>query len=331
MKYLGYYMDKVGATRLFPRKLVIIEADGKKKALSEALGSNYKVVATSGSFLSSPLGAIRKDNMYRPAYEWRGDDADEQRLTKEKIESILDEITDPAFDDIFLATDDDFMGETIAWHLSKLYDKKHADKPVEFKRVRLRSLDKATVDEAFGAPVTLDKNRVHSEVAREVADNVGSNLMTQAMMAQVPLSESDFIRDGLRRNFISPIEDNRKVKFGRVKRASIELLYSYTQHQIQTLDNKTVSGVKVTVNGMDIDGVLSRPESIGKPLPSLSDASDIIWKQTSETVDEYIKLPVPEANTLGVLKYAFSYHDIPIKQAYDTLTALYEGVVKDGE
>jgi hypothetical protein len=329
MKYLGYYMNKVGAKRLFPRKLVIIEADGKKRALSEALGPDYKVVATNGSFLSSRFGTVHKDNKYRPTYEWMGGNADEQRMTKDKIESILDEVTDPAFDDIFLATDDDFMGETIAWHLIKLYDKKHADKPIEFKRVRLRGLDKATVNEAFDAPVTLDVNRVHSEVAREVADNVGSSLMTQAMKAQAPLFESDFIRDGLRRNFISPIEGKRKVGFGRVKRASMELLYNYTQHQIETLDNKTVSGVKVTVNGMIIDGVLSRPRSIKKQLPD--DVSDTIWKQTSETVDEYIKLPVPEANTLGVLKYAFSYCDIPVKEAYDALTALYEGVVKDGE
>lgn len=331
MKYLGYYMHKIGAKRLFPRQLVIIEADGKQKSLSETLGPDYKVVATGGSFLNSSFGAISKENKFRPAYEWMGCDPDEKRQTKEKIESILDEISDPAFDDIFLATDDDFMGETIAWHLTKLYAKKHADKPIEFKRVRLRGMDNQSINDAFDAPATLDVNRVNAEVARESADNLGSKLMTQAMTSQPGLLDSDFIRDGLKRNFISPKKGQRKKAFGRVKHASMELLYRYTQRQIERLDNKAFSGVKVTVNGMEIQGVLSRPRGIEKPLPLFSEVSNIKWTQTGEMVDEYIKVPVPEANTLGVLKYAFSNQDIPIKDAYDALTALYEGVVKDGK
>ncbi|EOB3567825.1 AAA domain-containing protein [Vibrio vulnificus] len=331
MKYLGYYMHKVGAKRLFPRKLVIIEADGKKNALSEVLGPDYQVVATSGSFLSSRFGSVSKYNQYRPNYEWIGKSPDEQQQTRERIESILDEIADPDFDDVFLATDDDYMGETIAWHLTKLYAKKHADKPIEFKRVRLRGMDSESINTAFETPATLDLNRVHAEVAREVADNMGSHLMTQAMKIQASLSDSDFIQTGLKRNLISPIKGNRKDSFGRVQRASVELLYRYTQRQIKMLDNKAISGVKVTVNGMEIQGVLSRPESLGNPLPLLSNVSHISWKQINEVVDEHVKLPVPEANTLGVLTYAFSNHNVPIKQAYDALTALYEGVVKDGE
>ncbi|WP_299265156.1 AAA domain-containing protein [uncultured Psychrosphaera sp.] len=329
MKYLGYYMHKVGAKRLFPKNLVIIEADGKKKALSEALGPDYKVVATSGAFLDNRLGAPSKENQYRPAYRWAGEDDEKRRQTKEKIESILDEITDPAFEDIFLATDDDFMGETIAWQLMKLYARKHADNPINFKRVRLRGMDKVTVNEAFDVPVTLDFNRVHAEIARDIADNVGSSLMTKAMKDQDPLTDSEFITEGLKRNLISPVEGNRKVTFGRVQRASIELLYRYTQHQIAALDNNASLGVRVTANGMDIEGVLSRPEGLEKPLPPLADVSNIVWKQSSGIVDEYIKLPVPEANTLGVLKYAFTYYDIPVAEAYDSLTALYEGVVKN--
>lgn len=331
MKYLGYYMNKVGAKRLFPRKLVIIEADGKKRTLSEVLGPDYHVVATSGSFLSSCLGSVDKANHYRPSYEWVGEGADQKRQTKAKIESILDEIADPAFDDVFLATDDDFVGETIAWHLTKLYDKKHPDIPVEFKRVRLRGMDSTSIHDAFDLPVKLDTNRVHAEVAREVADNFGSNLMTKAMKAQPSLPDSDFVKEGLKRNVISPIKGRRKVHFGRVQRASVELLYRYAQRQIAMLDNNAILGVKITVNGMGIHGVLSRPEKAHTPLPHCSEVAKVLWKQTHEVVDEHTKLPVPEANTLGVLNYAFSNHNIPIKQAYEALTALYEGVVKNGE
>ena len=95
------------------KKLIIVESPAKATTIKKFLGSNVKVIASKGHLRDLPKSRLGVDieNNFEPEYiNVRGKGDLIKELKKEALSS----------DEVYLATDPDREGESIAWHLSKI-------------------------------------------------------------------------------------------------------------------------------------------------------------------------------------------------------------------
>ena len=158
-----------------PTKLLIVESPGKVKKLSQILGSDWLVRASVGHIreLASDgedsLGFDLDGKSVRCRFIPRGTrGADTIQTLKAAVRQVKT---------VFLATDPDREGETIAWHLQQALNLKNPD------RVIYTEITPAAVRQAIAHPRPLDLNLVHSGLCRTVLDKLvgykGSPLLWQ--------------------------------------------------------------------------------------------------------------------------------------------------------
>jgi DNA topoisomerase I len=158
-----------------PTKLLIVESPGKVKKLSQILGADWLVRASVGHIreLASDgedsLGFELKGNSVNCRFVPRGTrGADTIQALKSAVRQVKT---------VFLATDPDREGETIAWHLQQALNLKNPD------RVIYTEITPAAVRQAIAHPRPLDLNLVHSGLCRTVLDKLvgfkGSPLLWQ--------------------------------------------------------------------------------------------------------------------------------------------------------
>src|ERR1700736_4174650 len=107
-----------------PRPLVIVESPAKAKTIAGFLGSDYDVESSIGHIRDLPRNAADVPAAYR-AESWSGLGVDvdtghkplyivspDKRFQVRKLKSMVKQ----AFE-LYLATDEDREGESIAWHL----------------------------------------------------------------------------------------------------------------------------------------------------------------------------------------------------------------------
>lgn len=143
------------------KPLVIVESPAKAQTIGRFLGNNYKVVASYGhvrDLLASRL-SVDPENNFAPEYRVPND--------KSKLVKKITEIAD-ASPEVFLATDPDREGESIAWHLMESVGIPE-DKT---KRVVFHEITKTAVDEAFKNARTLDMDLVDAQQARRILDRL---------------------------------------------------------------------------------------------------------------------------------------------------------------
>ena len=134
--------------------LVIVESPSKCKKIQSYLGKGYKVIATSGHFRSIPSLANINLETYKIKYD----------TTKPKVIALLKKEVEQA-KEVFLATDDDREGETIAWHVIKV-----CKLPKETKRILFHEVTEREIHRAMAEPTVLRMNLVYSQIARQVLD-----------------------------------------------------------------------------------------------------------------------------------------------------------------
>ena len=339
MKYLGYYLGKVGY-KLFPRKLVIIEAPGKLKALSQYLGSNYQVIATKGSITRLGLEQhfVSEQDGFLPHYQLAEGKAD-----------ILNKIVHQAqsMDEIIIATDDDNVGETIAWHLSKHLIALDTSIAGKLSSVLLKSITPQGVQEAFAHPVQVNETRAAAEITREIIDILIGRELSKLSLEELGLSINEskkhsatiediepLLAQALKKQFITrkkaPLG---KTGSGRVKAGILDLLYSHLQRQLASADEtqQTNYDVIITVNGKKLRAKLDKTGKITERLNcklqngvTSHQGDSRTWKVTEITREED-QIPAPSASTLAVLKYAWMLHKLTPQQTTRALQKLYEG------
>jgi DNA topoisomerase-1 len=149
-----------------PRKqrsgdLVIVESPAKAKTIERYLGPGYQVVASYGHVRDLPtrgLG-VDVDGDFAPRYEPLKDRRKE-----------LDRLTEQAqrAEQVWLATDLDREGESIAWHIVD-----HAGlEDDRVQRVTFSEITKSAIDEAFAHPRRLNMDLVDAQQARRVIDRL---------------------------------------------------------------------------------------------------------------------------------------------------------------
>ncbi len=146
------------------KKLLIVESPGKIKKISKILGAGWIVKASCGHIreLSNQgedsLGFSFEGNKVNCSYQpkdSRAKDTIEQLKTAAKSAS-----------EVYLATDPDREGETIAWHLKEVLNLKNP------QRVVYSEITEAAIKAAIAKPRTLDVNLVNAGLCRDCLDKL---------------------------------------------------------------------------------------------------------------------------------------------------------------
>ena len=140
--------------------LVIVESPAKAKTISKFLGDNFIVESSVGHIrdMTKKNMGIDIGNQFQPQYEISAD--------KKTIVNKLKKLVKKA-DIIYLATDEDREGESIAWHLVETLNLS-----MDTPRIVFHEITKTAIIKAISAPKTINQPLVEAQQARRVIDRL---------------------------------------------------------------------------------------------------------------------------------------------------------------
>ena len=157
-----------------PKPLVIVESPAKAKTIARFLGSGYLVESSIGHIRDLPRSAaevpaayksepwsrlgVDVDNDFKPLYVVAREKQDQVR----KLRALLREASE-----LYLATDEDREGESIAWHLLEVLSPQ-----VPVKRMVFHEITPAAIEHAIDHPRHLDRRLVDAQEARRILDRL---------------------------------------------------------------------------------------------------------------------------------------------------------------
>jgi len=304
--FLGRYLNQHGK-RLFPKHLFVVEAKGKVGVLKQLLGQDYMIYATNGAVTKSGLeddDAATAQRQLIPDYALND-------KGKSALKMILAE--GPRVKSILLASDDDNVGETIAWHLFQHTKRVAPDIAKKMKRVPLSAIAQDAVDEAKDHPREFDNGMVSAEITRDIIDKWVAQRMYSVIQNHALL------------------ENKKGIGVGRVKAAVLDLL---TKRQaLAEAESATSICVNLTVNGRVIKGFIKNmpKEDVVKFKTSLHEKGQSSMDDKSARY-EFIKTEMktvtyipPNLSTAGVLRYAYLNQGLKPETTMELLQRLYIG------
>lgn len=344
--YLGYYIGKRGK-RLFPRIVVIIESDNKIKKLEALLNKEHIVVSTKGKVLSLPIEdkeALSVRHGLHPKYQYtvrknpKKKNTDNGDTARRAVSDILAVCGRADIDEIIIATDDDYVGEHIAWHLQELIRLKQPDSFQKLNRVRLRGLTSEAVKKAFHVDnrSSLNMTRATAEMVRESIDLVLGKKLSSIAQQCPKESKDNETQLAIEKRLVQSVDTHQVKGMGRVKAAILSLVYSHLQEQIQSITHPTTTPVTVIVNGKKIKGRLiqQRPggqtNTVSKTIEHVRNKNEMIiskgknWSVKTVEFEDRTVSP-PDASTINVMRENASEMKLSPVETYDSLTGLYEG------
>jgi DNA topoisomerase I len=141
--------------------LVIVESPAKAKTIERYLGPGYTVLASYGHVRDLPqrsLG-VDVDNDFALRYE-------PLKERRRELEKLADRAR--SADQVWLATDLDREGESIAWHIAE-----YAQLPPErLRRVTFSEITRPAIEAAFAQPRGINIDLVNAQQARRVIDRL---------------------------------------------------------------------------------------------------------------------------------------------------------------
>jgi DNA topoisomerase I len=154
--------------------LVIVESPAKERTISRFLKSGFVVKSSYGHVRDLPVKKIGV------AVE---DDFNPQYVLLPRAKKIISEFKPLAqkASSVFLATDHDREGESIAWHLVEVLNL-----PKEkVKRITFHEITPTAIKEALEVPRTVDENLVHAQQARRVIDRLVGYKLSPLLWAKI--------------------------------------------------------------------------------------------------------------------------------------------------
>ncbi|RMQ44343.1 DNA topoisomerase type IA [Pseudomonas cichorii] len=372
-RYMGYYLGQAchaGSTamrrceRLFPKRLVIIEAGGKQQALSEYLGSDYEVWVTDGGITEVDAACFDLHRLIASGFKLR-------YQLKPGAQALVEQIRQqaPLFEEIILATDDDYVGETIAWHLSMQL--RHDPLVQErLTRVRLTAITREAIEEGFQmaglkehesrlkllkngrkADVAeklaeeraawrkqragIDTSRVRAELFRELVDVlVRIQCQADSPSAHVVPAELEQLLDS--QLLVKGGDSLSCAALGRVRMGILDVLAESVKRRFQAMQDEHLSA-HLSVAGKQFSGRIAGDsvESLAafrgqllkkmKSTQSNSIAGESTRWVASEPAARSTSRSAPSGSTLDILKLAQTTLDIKPLITMLLLQKLYEG------
>jgi DNA topoisomerase-1 len=157
-----------------PKSLVIVESPAKAKTIAGFLGSDYVVEPSIGHIRDLPRSAaevpaaykgeswarlgVDVDNDFKPLYVV----ATEKQQQVKKLRGLLKNA-----DEVYLATDEDREGESIAWHLLEVLAPQ-----VPVKRMVFHEITRSAIQAALENTRELDRRLVDAQEARRILDRL---------------------------------------------------------------------------------------------------------------------------------------------------------------
>ncbi|HJT37723.1 MAG TPA: type I DNA topoisomerase, partial [Actinomycetota bacterium] len=157
-----------------PKPLVIVESPAKAKTIAGILGRDYVVESSIGHIRDLPRNAsevpaalkgeawsrmgVDIDNGFKPIYVVTAD----KRKQVSKLKSLLKDASE-----LYLATDEDREGESIAWHLTEVLNPR-----VPVKRMVFHEITRPAIQSAVQNPRALDRRLVDAQEARRILDRL---------------------------------------------------------------------------------------------------------------------------------------------------------------
>ncbi len=156
------------------KSLVIVESPAKAKTIAAFLGSEFIVESSIGHIRDLPRRAsdvppkykkeawarlgVDVDNDFKPLYIIDGD-------KKEHIQRLKTLLAGAK--QLYLATDEDREGESIAWHLLEVLEPK-----VPVLRMAFHEITKKAIEQAIQNPREIDQRLVNAQEARRILDRL---------------------------------------------------------------------------------------------------------------------------------------------------------------
>jgi DNA topoisomerase I len=179
------------------KELVIFESPSKIKTVKKILGNKYVIVASFGHVrdLSKDNMGIDTENNFSPNYIVSPD--------KKSVVSDLKKLGKEC-KKVWLFTDYDREGESIAWHLSEVMNLK---KEKTFRGV-FQEITKKAILNAIEKPQEIDMNMFYSQQARRILDRLIGFLITPVLW----------------KNFHSTYQKNNSLSAGRVQTVALRVV-----------------------------------------------------------------------------------------------------------
>jgi DNA topoisomerase IA len=319
----GAYLRALNVPRLYPQQVVIIEAPGKLKTLSTILGKKSSVVATGGALWSLEFeGGVDVGAGFVPKTE-------PEKQTMPALARIAEEIA--TVDRVILATDNDRMGEYIAWQAT-LQLPPSALEGKKVRRARLGSITGDAVRSAIMNDGLLDDRRVMAEAVREVVDRLITQRHRAAMSPvnriRPTAEETKRLVDlgacsGQGHLGESPV-------IGRVMAAVLRLILNRARATDGMREQRRVTaGLKLGAH--TVVGVLYR-KSDGKDVTSATNAGEAIdrlkgcvLQMTCPPYSETMQRKFSGPGTLDILEAAWRAHGLMPWETMESLQSLYTG------
>ncbi|MGH9067256.1 MAG: DNA topoisomerase, partial [Acidimicrobiales bacterium] len=157
-----------------PKPLVIVESPAKAKTIASFLGSGFVVESSIGHIRDLPRSAadvppaykgepwarlgVDVDNGFKPLYVV----AKEKKAQVGKLKSLVKDASE-----VYLATDEDREGESIAWHLLEVLATR-----VPVKRMVFHEITRPAIEAAVDDCRELDRRLVDAQEARRILDRL---------------------------------------------------------------------------------------------------------------------------------------------------------------
>jgi len=157
-----------------PKPLVIVESPAKARTIAGFLGDDYVVESSVGHIRDLPQSAadvpetykrepwarlgVDTDNDFKPLYVVSRGKQDVVRTLKARLKDASE---------VFLATDEDREGESIAWHLLEVLSPQ-----VPVKRMVFHEITPSAIERAVDEWRELDRRLVDAQEARRILDRL---------------------------------------------------------------------------------------------------------------------------------------------------------------
>ena len=234
-------------------KLIIVESPTKARTISRFLGDDVTVEASMGHIRDLPRSAaeipealrgedwarlgVNVANGFEPVYVV----PKERRDRVKKLKDLLKQA-----DELYLATDEDREGESIAWHLAEVLNPK-----IEVKRMVFHEITEPAIREAFANPRQIDRRLVDAQEVRRILDRLYGYEVSPVLWRRV--------RQGL--------------SAGRVQSVAVRIIVERERERIQFR----------SATYWDIEGIFSPREGSGEK--SLGTDRDSTFPATLVAVD----------------------------------------------
>jgi DNA topoisomerase-1 len=157
-----------------PKPLVIVESPAKARTIARFLGSDYDVESSIGHIRDLPRNAadvpaayksepwsrlgVDVDNDFKPLYVVSREKRDQVRKLKEMVKQASE---------LYLATDEDREGESIAWHLLEVLAP-----TIPVKRMVFHEITRPAIERAVREWRDLDRRLVDAQETRRILDRL---------------------------------------------------------------------------------------------------------------------------------------------------------------